>query len=186
MAQPGSLACVGAVATRRLTGVTVQRSQLATRGPRHLRVQALFGWDRRPGGEEDRQEQIRLQQEVLRRRRSNSWQKDVDERRAKVKRYNTDPEFKKQIDEDKRARAKAEREAKGEPPKWGIIVPLAPFGMPEYDLGERFDLRLPHVDNGWVDEDADMFKMIGNLFKGKKKGQAEDTPAPGKKSGKKT
>ncbi len=38
------------------------------------------------------------------------------------------------------------------PPAWYRITP---FGMPEYDGGERFDLRLPYVDNGWVDEDAD-------------------------------
>jgi hypothetical protein len=28
--------------------------------------------------------------------------------------------------------------------------------MPEYDLGERFDLKGPYVDNGWVDEEADV------------------------------
>lgn len=27
-------------------------------------------------------------------------------------------------------------------PKFGIIVPLAPFGMPDYDETERFDLRV--------------------------------------------
>lgn len=27
-------------------------------------------------------------------------------------------------------------------PKFGIIVPLAPFGMPDYDQTERFDLRV--------------------------------------------
>ena len=32
--------------------------------------------------------------------------------------------------------------------------------MPEYDGGERFDLRLPYVDNGWVDEDADPMKQF--------------------------
>lgn len=26
-------------------------------------------------------------------------------------------------------------------PKFGIIIPIVPFGMPEYDGGERFDLR---------------------------------------------
>ena len=57
---------------------------------------------------------------------------------------------------------------KQDEPKFGIIVPLAPFGMPEYDNGERFDLRLPHVDNGWVDEDSGfgktMSRIAGNLF----------------------
>jgi hypothetical protein len=35
--------------------------------------------------------------------------------------------------------------------------------MPEYDGGERFDLRLPYVDNGWVDEDADPGTQPGSL-----------------------
>ncbi len=33
----------------------------------------------------------------------------------------------------------------------GIVVPLLPFGMPRYDAGERFDLRSPYADDGWVD-----------------------------------
>lgn len=32
----------------------------------------------------------------------------------------------------------------------GLIVPLLPFGMPKYDAGERFDLRSPYSDDGWV------------------------------------
>jgi hypothetical protein len=32
--------------------------------------------------------------------------------------------------------------------------------MPEYDGGERFDLRLPYVDNGWIDEDAAWDKQL--------------------------
>ncbi len=32
--------------------------------------------------------------------------------------------------------------------------------MPEYDGGERFDLRGKYVDNGWVDEDADVMKKV--------------------------
>lgn len=32
----------------------------------------------------------------------------------------------------------------------GLVVPLLPFGMPKYDAGERFDLRSPYSDDGWV------------------------------------
>jgi hypothetical protein len=35
----------------------------------------------------------------------------------------------------------------------GLVVPLLPFGMPKYDAGERFDLRSPYADDGWVDPD---------------------------------
>ena len=66
---------------------------------------------------------------------------------------------------------------KKEDPKFGIIIPLAPFGMPEYDNGERFDLRLPHVDNGWVDEDSSLgntwSRLTGGLFGGQKKADKE-------------
>merc|ERR1712186_7080 len=33
-------------------------------------------------------------------------------------------------------------------PDKSIPIPLISFGMPKYDNGERFDLRLPYVDNG--------------------------------------
>lgn len=57
----------------------------------------------------------------------------MEERRGKVRRYNTDPEYKKKVDEDKRARAKAEREA--DPPvtlfdRLPIIIPISPIGLP--------------------------------------------------------
>ena len=99
---------------------------------------------------------------MLKRRKSNSWQAGVKDRRAKASRYLNDPEFKKVCDEENRKKFK-ERQAMEEPePTSGfrIIVPITPFGMPEYDGGERFDLRLPYVDNGWVDEDADPMKQF--------------------------
>jgi hypothetical protein len=97
------------------------------------------------------------------------------------------------------------------------IIPLIPIGLPDYDIGEeryvlsvcrcirqrwkgspvlflsfcRFDLRLPYVDNGWVDEDADFGKQIGRFFGlGKKKADDEDVKggkgkAKGGKGGKK-
>ena len=44
------------------------------------------------------------------------------------------------------------------------MVPLLPFGIKKYDDGERFDLRSPYADDGWVDpEETDMwggFKKI--------------------------
>ena len=74
-------------------------------------------------------------------------QQNVDTRRAKVSKYLRDPAFKKEIDEERRERLK--REAAAEPQRTGfrIIVPVNPIGIPEYET-ERFDLRLPYVDNG--------------------------------------
>ena len=52
----------------------------------------------------------------------------------------------------------------------------------EYDLGERFDLKGPYVDSGWVDEDADFFKQIGKLFRPKGKKSEEEEGSTGTKS----
>ena len=47
---------------------------------------------------------------------------------------------------------KKKEDAKG----WtdGIVVPLLPFGLKEFDEGERFDLRSPYADEGWVSVQA--------------------------------
>ena len=46
----------------------------------------------------------------------------------------------------------------------GIIVPLLPFGLRKYDDGERFDLRSPYSDDGWVDpEETDMWGSFRNI-----------------------
>jgi len=35
-----------------------------------------------------------------------------------------------------------------------------PLCCAEYDLGERFDLKGPYCDSGYVDEDADFGKQV--------------------------
>lgn len=51
-----------------------------------------------------------------------------------------------------------------------VVIPLNPIGMPKYDNGERFDLRLPYAERGYEDPDADvMGKMFGGLFGGSRK-----------------
>jgi hypothetical protein len=77
------------------------------------RVSALFGFGNKEEKSEkelEREEQFRKQQEVLARRRSNSWQAEVVERRKEVSRYLRDPAYKKQVDDEKRARFKAKKE----------------------------------------------------------------------------
>lgn len=77
------------------------------------RVSALFGFggnkEERDEREAEREEQFRKQQEVLARRRSNSWQAEVVERRKEVSKYLRDPAYKKKVDDEKRARFAAKK-----------------------------------------------------------------------------
>eukprot|EP00955_Chlamydomonas_euryale_P082719 363760-Chlamydomonas_euryale.AAC.3 len=46
----------------------------------------------------------------------------------------------------------------------GLVIPLLPFGKKEYDEGERFDLRSPYADMGWVDpEETDMWSGLKKI-----------------------
>ena len=56
---------------------------------------------------------------------------DVEDRRAEVKRYSTDKDYKKQKQEERR-KAKGKKE---DPGLSGIIIPLPPFGNSEMDDG---------------------------------------------------
>ncbi|KAI8474211.1 MAG: hypothetical protein J3K34DRAFT_408472 [Monoraphidium minutum] len=152
------------------------RPAAAAAGRRPARVQALFGFGKGEKSEKDleKEEQYRIQQELLDKRRSGSMIKAADERRRKVSETLRD---KKQARADERAAL-----ARGEMPeslaKWmpykkedesglgGIVVPLNPLGMRMYDEGERFDLRSPYSDDGWVDPDeTDAFAGIKNIGK---------------------
>ena len=124
------------------------------------------------------------QQEILRKRRSGAnLGKEVAARRAKVSRFVNKklPEAEMKAIEAKN-RAKANALSK-EAVKGGIPLPMASFGMPEFDGGERFDLRGKYVDEGWVDTESS--GPFGGLFGGKKKssppGKASKAPPPKKK-----
>jgi hypothetical protein len=72
-----------------------------------------------------------------------------------------------------------------------LSLPMASFGMPEFDGGERFDLRAPYADEGWVDPEDDGVAnpfTLGGLFGGtkesnaaKKKADSTKREAPKKK-----
>ena len=48
-----------------------------------------------------------------------------------------------------------------------FIIPQAPFGNPEMDGGERFDLKGKYVDEGWVDEsESSSSNFFSKLFGG--------------------
>ena len=52
-----------------------------------------------------------------------------------------------------------------------VIIPQAPFGMPKYDNGERWDLKAKYTDEGYEDADADVMGKFMQLFKPKSKGK---------------
>jgi hypothetical protein len=90
---------------------------------------ALFGFgnnEEKKEREREKEAQFRAQQEILARRKNNSWQQGVKERRAKASRYMQDPEFKKQCDEENRKKFLAKKEAEGPEPKgFAFIVCLS-------------------------------------------------------------
>ncbi|KXZ47774.1 hypothetical protein GPECTOR_33g656 [Gonium pectorale] len=112
--------------------------------------------------DDEKEEQWRVQQELMEKRRSGQLIKEANERRKKVAET---VESRKEL-----RRREKEALARGEMPdtlqNWkpydkeidekansGIVVPLLPFGIKKYDEGERFDLRSPYSDAGWVDPD---------------------------------
>ena len=148
-------------------------------------------------------EQWEAQQEILRNRRKPKEERDkyfqgVEERRKKAsvkqqemwawqsKSYGKgeDP-----IDEWKKRREEGtisdlDDQYGDEKNRGGISLPMASFGVGgefgvggKFDNGGRFDLRLPYAEQGYVDEDADVMKKLGNLFGGgKKKPAAKEEP----------
>eukprot|EP00198_Chlamydomonas_reinhardtii_P006669 XP_001696005.1 predicted protein [Chlamydomonas reinhardtii] len=112
--------------------------------------------------------------ELIQKRKSGVLIKEANDRRRKVA---------ETLQERKNLRA-AEKEAlaRGEMPEtlqgWkpyekeidqkgisgGIVVPLLPFGIKKYDEGERFDLRSPYSDAGWVDpEEQDAWSGLKKI-----------------------
>jgi len=131
----------------------------------HLNVtsKGLFGWLENNKDREGRDEQWEIQQEILRSRKKGGNFDKVYERRQKVSKYlnkSLSKEEMKEIDDKNRKKANS---LSKEAMKGGIPLPMASFGMPEFDGGERFDLRAKYVDEGWVDEDAE--KKKGGFFK---------------------
>jgi hypothetical protein len=124
------------------------------------------------------------QQEILRKRRSGAnLTKEVNARRANVSRFinkKLPAAEQKKIEEKNRAKANA---LSKEAVKGGIPLPMASFGMPEFDGGERFDLRGKYVDDGWVDPEDLKKGNGGGLFGGLFGKGAKPPPPPPKKKG---
>jgi hypothetical protein len=106
------------------------------------------------------------QQEILRKRRSgNNVEDAVSARRKQVSGFmkgtlgkEETAAIKKKNKDKANALSKEAFEGKGFLPIPGMAI-----GMPEFDGGERFDLRAPYADEGWVDPD-DQNNGISNPF----------------------
>lgn len=125
-------------------------------------------------GEKD--EAFRQQQEILARRRdkkrSDAHFEEIRKRRENIEEYYDKRRLKVNIGEDPLEAWKKLREdglidesQYTEMDEGGIPIPMASFGIPKYDNGGRFDLRLPHVEVGYTDPDSDIMSKAGNAFK---------------------
>ena len=139
----------------------------------------------------EKEEAFRKQQEILARRRDKKQSKEyfenVEKRREDVEEYFDNRTLKVEEGEDPIVEWKRMKDAGfidddvgySEEEESGIPIPMASFGIPKYDRGARFDLKLPHVEHGYTDADADVIAKAGNAFKklfgfGKKDDQPSD------------
>lgn len=126
-------------------------------------------------GEKD--EAYRLQQEILERRRNSKskdkYFEDVQERRETVEEYFDNRTLKVNEGDDPIHEWRRMKEngfidddvGYTEEEESGIPIPMASFGIPKYDRGARFDLKLPHVEHGYADPDADVVAKATKAFK---------------------
>lgn len=134
--------------------------------------------------ERQKEEQMRIQQEILDRRKNKPKMKEYFESREverKVEETNAkqslwaktknevDPltEWKK-AKEDGKIKPLGYEEQSRETSRLGLNIPIPgnPMGIPKYDAGERFDLRLPYAERGYEDPDADVMAKMGRAFSG--------------------
>ena len=105
-----------------------------------------------------RDDMYKQQQEILASRRKNKGgglSEEVKARRAAASAaMRSKAKSKTKIDKDYYKK-------RGEEKSNSIPIPMASFGMPEFDGGERFDLKGPYCDEGYEDPDAD---VMGKLF----------------------
>eukprot|EP01041_Mallomonas_annulata_P006194 gene6194-12548_t len=173
---------------------------------RNAKKSSLYAYDPKEAAKE---EQMKIQQEILARRKNKSGMKkyfdSVEDRRKetqKIVSQNNWREEKNDVDPITKWKDSLEKGTvkkigyEPEPSKTdslfglNIIVPINPIGIGKYDDGERFDLRLPYAERGYEDPDADVLGKLGqgfsNLFNfGKKKNDENKDPKVNSKAPKK-
>lgn len=140
--------------------------------------------------EQERDEALKRQQEILARRRDKRKNRDyfnaVNERRRVLEEGIQSRRLHVVEGEDpliawKKLQAEGKiKEIGYEEVEGSIPMPMASFGIPRFDNGERFDLRLPHVEHGYTDEEADVMGKMARFFGfGKKKDKSEEEEGKG-------
>lgn len=176
--------------------------------PMSCRIRVIVSVDNRKEAMKD--EQWKIQQDMLARRKNKTNMKKyfgkVEDNRkdlsAKAQdtiwartKDNIDP-----IEKWKSARDSGKIKSIGYEPEpsrnasrlgFNVIIPINPMGIPKYDNGERFDLRLPYAERGYEDESADfmgnVMRGFRNIFgKSKSSGNTEPTTNAASKDTKKT
>jgi hypothetical protein len=155
--------------------------------------------------EKEREDQIRLQEEMLARRKNKGKMKEyfesVEKKRSQTAQDSMKNNWAKNTDKQvdpleawKMAKANGQIKDIGYdavPSKssslfgLNIPIPVNPIGIPKYDDGERFDLRLPYAERGYEDPDADVIGIftrgLSALFGGKSKSPTNDDKNNNKK-----
>ena len=130
----------------------------------------------------DKDEQYRIQQEMLAKRKNKTkmteYFEKVEAKRKEVSKTMKETSYTGISDkEDPIAVWKKRKEDGLLPPigyeadkeKGSFIFPASPIDIPKYDNGQRFDLRLPYAERGYVDVEEEEKKKkfaenIGNFF----------------------
>jgi len=137
--------------------------------------------------DESKKAQMEAQKKILERRRNkdarNQYFSNVEKKRNEANQERDLWKFQTDTNQDpliewKRLRKEGKiKDLKREDQQGGIPIPLPSFGVGgqfgvggEYDNGERFDLRLPYAEQGYVDEESDVMGKLGRFFGGKKGG----------------
>ncbi|GIL54546.1 hypothetical protein Vafri_10293 [Volvox africanus] len=130
----------------------------ASRGSRCvLRTQALFGFGKSKNEvDSEKDEQWRLQQELIQKRKSGQLIKEANERRKKVSEELASRKDLRRREKEALARGEMPDTLRGWKPydkeidekaNSGIVVPLLPFGIKKYD-----DVRVAGLLASWRDE----------------------------------
>lgn len=150
--------------------LSARRTRSAPRRCTHAPVAGVFD-NFGKSTDEKRDAEFKRQQEVLRERRAPGNKKSFvasQARRAEVSKY-----MKMSKDEQRKYRERnpdnagtvyEDEKKEGAFSRGLFILPIAPFGDPKMDGGERWDLKAKYTDEGWEDEEADVMGKIARFF----------------------